>query len=107
MGITWELTEMKNFRSNPQPSKSESEFSLTTEIYCLRTLELEAQDQGGSRLISSEASLLSLQMDMFMLCPHVVFPLCSGERVSCRTWFSLDCLPKAPAPDTVSLGVRA
>ena len=76
MGITWELTKMKNFRSNPQPFKSESEFSLTTEIYCLRTLELKAQDQGGSRLISSEASLLSLHMDMFMLCPHVVFPLC-------------------------------
>ena len=28
-------------------------------------------------LVSSEASLLGLEMTIFFLCPHTVFPLCS------------------------------
>ena len=44
--------------------------------------KLEVQDQGASRLVCSEASLLSLQAATFLLCPHAACPLSTAALLS-------------------------
>lgn len=56
------------------PSPGGGERALKQQPFTVsQSWRLEVRDQGVSRLGSSEASLLRLQVVVFSLCPHMVF----------------------------------